>query len=100
MSGKGISLDKVELLSVPLEGTLYGKSCQRMIRRQHILNGYTGFSLMMFGGTIWVLLSHRSICHVNYKIIAVACLLLLFSTAVRVSFLEQTVFSSRVYSTL
>ncbi|KAI9573757.1 hypothetical protein HD554DRAFT_548895 [Boletus coccyginus] len=63
MSTGGIPLDKAELLSVLLETLLYG------------------FSLLMFGGTIWTLLSQRSTRQVNRKMVTVACLLLLISTA-------------------
>jgi len=58
-----IPLDKAELLSVLLEAILYG------------------FSLLMFGGTIWTLLSQRSTYGVNRKMFTVACALLLISTA-------------------
>jgi hypothetical protein len=55
-------MDKAELLSVLLEALLYG------------------FSLLMFGGTIWTLLSQRSTHQVNHKMFTVACALLLCST--------------------
>ena len=38
----------------------------------------------MFGATIWTLLAQRSTQQVNYKMVTVACLLFLLSTAVRV----------------
>ncbi|KAG9308482.1 hypothetical protein JVU11DRAFT_11826 [Chiua virens] len=57
-----IPLDKAELLSVLLEALLYG------------------FSLLMFGGTMWILLSQRSTERLNHKMLAVACAFLLFST--------------------
>ncbi|KAF8436521.1 hypothetical protein L210DRAFT_3548252 [Boletus edulis BED1] len=57
-----VPLDEAELLSVLLEALLYG------------------FSLLMCGGTIWVLLSQRSTRRVNFKMLTVACMLLLFST--------------------
>lgn len=44
-----------------------------------------GPSLVMFGGTIWMLLSQRSTRSTNRKMFTVACALLLVSTAVRVS---------------
>ncbi|KAF8550419.1 hypothetical protein OG21DRAFT_1419724 [Imleria badia] len=62
MSTNDIPLDKAELLAVVLEAFLYG------------------FSLFMFGGTIWALSSQRSTLQVNRKMLAVACSLLLFST--------------------
>ncbi|KAG9313792.1 hypothetical protein JVU11DRAFT_6152 [Chiua virens] len=62
MSSHGIPLDKAELLSTVLEAFLYG------------------FSLLMFGGTIWVLFYQRSTREVNRKMVTVACSLLLFST--------------------
>ncbi|KAI9573136.1 hypothetical protein HD554DRAFT_1146001 [Boletus coccyginus] len=62
MGTSGIPLDKAELLGVLLETLLYG------------------FSLLMFGGTIWTLLYQRSTRLVNRKMLAVACLLLLIST--------------------
>lgn len=55
---------------------------------QNILNicaWAQGFSLLMFGGTIWAVFSRRSTCCVNRRMLTVACLLLLISTAVRVS---------------
>jgi hypothetical protein len=58
-----IPLDKAELLSVILEAILYG------------------FSLLMFGGTIWTLLSPQSTYPVNRKMFAVAYSLLVMSTA-------------------
>jgi hypothetical protein len=63
MSVSDIPLDKAELLSVLLEALLYG------------------FSLFMFGGTIWTLTSQRSTHRVNRKMLTAACSLLLFSTA-------------------
>ncbi|KAI9573109.1 hypothetical protein HD554DRAFT_1142366 [Boletus coccyginus] len=63
MSTGGIPLDKAELLSVLLETLLYG------------------FSLLMFGGTIWTLLSRRFTRQVNRKMFTIACLLLVISTA-------------------
>ncbi|KAI9455537.1 hypothetical protein HD554DRAFT_2030893 [Boletus coccyginus] len=62
MSTTDIPLDKAILLSVLLEALSYG------------------FSLLMFGGTIWTLLSQWSTHPVNRKMLTVACLLLLFST--------------------
>ncbi|KAF8548468.1 hypothetical protein OG21DRAFT_1423003 [Imleria badia] len=63
MSTIDIPLDKAELLSVLLEALLYG------------------FSLLMFGATIWTLLFQRSIHQVNRMMFLVACALLLCSTA-------------------
>jgi len=63
MSTVNIPLDKAELLSVILEAILYG------------------FSLLMFGGTIWTLLYQRSTHPMNSKMLTVACLLLVMSTA-------------------
>jgi len=62
MSTNDIPLDKAELLSVLLEALLYG------------------FSLFMFGGTIWALSSQRSTRRLNRKMFTAACSLLLFST--------------------
>ncbi|KAF8553469.1 hypothetical protein OG21DRAFT_1441794 [Imleria badia] len=63
MIDHGIPLDKAELLSVLLEGILHG------------------FSLLMFGGTIWVLFSRRSTHRPNHTMLTVAFLLLVLSTA-------------------
>ncbi|KAI9573137.1 hypothetical protein HD554DRAFT_1145974 [Boletus coccyginus] len=63
MSTGVIPLDKSALLSTLLEALLYG------------------FSLLMFGGTMWTLLSQRSTRQVNRKMFVAACLLLLISTA-------------------
>jgi len=63
MSTGDIPLDKAELLSTLLEALLYG------------------FSLLMFGATIWTLSSKRSTHLVNRKMFTVACALLLVSTA-------------------
>ncbi|KAN0082390.1 hypothetical protein V8E55_008185 [Tylopilus felleus] len=57
-----IPLDKAELLGVMLESLLYG------------------FSLLMFGATVWTLMFQRSSHRVNYKMLIVACFLLLIST--------------------
>ncbi|KAF8552348.1 hypothetical protein OG21DRAFT_149628 [Imleria badia] len=62
MSNTGIPLDKAELLAVLLETLLYG------------------FSLLMFGGTIWTLFFQRSSHQVNRRMLTAACMLLLFST--------------------
>jgi hypothetical protein len=43
----------------------------------------------MFGGTIWTLLSPQSTYPVNRKMFAVACSLLVMSTAVRVSWISN-----------
>ena len=43
-----------------------------------------GFSLLMFVGTMWMLVSQRSLGQVNRKMFAVALALLFFSTVVRV----------------
>ena len=45
-----------------------------------------GFSLLMFGGTIWQLVARRSTQKVNRKMLTAACLLLLCSTVVRIPF--------------
>lgn len=44
-----------------------------------------GASLPMFGGTVWAQWSQRSTDQVNLKMFAVACLLFLLGTVVRVS---------------
>ncbi|KAF8129481.1 hypothetical protein EV363DRAFT_1337278 [Boletus edulis] len=62
MTSTGIPLDEAELLSVLLEALLYG------------------FSLLMFGVTIWTLVCRRSADHVNRKMFTASCLLLLGST--------------------
>ncbi|KAF9238251.1 hypothetical protein BU15DRAFT_47951 [Melanogaster broomeanus] len=59
----GVAVDKAELVATLLEALLYG------------------FSLLMFGGAIWALVTQRSQNQLNYKMLIVACLLLLFSTA-------------------
>lgn len=43
---------------------------------------FTGFSVFMFGATMWVLLYHRGGQKVNRAMIAVACALFVFSTMV------------------
>ncbi|KAH7925233.1 hypothetical protein BV22DRAFT_1011622 [Leucogyrophana mollusca] len=58
-----IALDTAAVVSTVLEGILYG------------------FSLLMFLGTLWALFDRRSSNRVNRKMLTVACLLLLFSTA-------------------
>jgi len=57
-----IPLDKAELLSIILEAILYG------------------FSLLMFVGTIWVLLFRKSTQQVNHKMLTAAYILLVLST--------------------
>ncbi|KIJ62335.1 hypothetical protein HYDPIDRAFT_30590 [Hydnomerulius pinastri MD-312] len=59
----GISMDEAALISTFLEALLYG------------------FSLVLFGWTFWVLVRRRAAVSINYKILVVACLLLIFSTA-------------------
>ncbi|KAF8129475.1 hypothetical protein EV363DRAFT_1399813 [Boletus edulis] len=63
MGSTGISPDKAELLAVLLEALLYG------------------FSLLMFAASIYTLWSRRCNHIVNCKMFAVACALLLCSTA-------------------
>ena len=46
-----------------------------------------GFSLLMFGATIWIHVSRRHIHQVNRKILVIACLLLLFSTVVYIFYI-------------
>ncbi|KIJ62334.1 hypothetical protein HYDPIDRAFT_94801 [Hydnomerulius pinastri MD-312] len=58
----GIPLDKAAVVSTLLEALLYG------------------FSLLMFGGTIWALSSRRTTGQINRKMFSVACSLLVFST--------------------
>ncbi|KAG9313794.1 hypothetical protein JVU11DRAFT_6154 [Chiua virens] len=62
MDTNGIPLDKAELLATLLEGILYG------------------FSVLMFGGTLRVLMFQRATYGVNRKMLTVSCLLLLFSS--------------------
>ena len=54
----------------------------------------------MFGGTIWVLLSRRSTHQVNRKMLTVACLLLVFSTVVSVSFVLLDKHRTEIHSFL
>ncbi|KAN0082383.1 hypothetical protein V8E55_008178 [Tylopilus felleus] len=79
MTSNGIPLDKAELLSVILEAILYG------------------FSLLMFGGTMWTLLSQRSIQQLNRKMFAVACALLVVSTAHLVVHIIRVMFGLILY---
>lgn len=83
MVDHGIPLDKAELLSVLLEGILYGKTRRRSVGKTCWT--VIGFSLLMFGGTIWVLFSRRSTHRPNHKMLTVTFLLLALSTVVRVS---------------
>ncbi|KAG2111459.1 hypothetical protein DEU56DRAFT_905521 [Suillus clintonianus] len=63
MAAKGLPLDGASLLSVTLEGIVYG------------------FSLLMFIGTIWALTYRQRIQDVSRPIAVVAILLLILSTA-------------------
>ena len=60
-----------------------------MVRLTLILNTHTdnfcqGFSLLMFGGITWIVISQQSTVRVNRKMLAAACALLFFSTVVRI----------------
>ncbi|KAG2144677.1 uncharacterized protein EDB93DRAFT_1241237 [Suillus bovinus] len=70
--GKGIPLDSAALMSIVLEGILYG------------------FSVLMFIGTIWALTYKRHMHDINRPITAVAVLLLVLSTAHMVLGIIQT----------
>ncbi|KAG2130169.1 uncharacterized protein EDB93DRAFT_1108519 [Suillus bovinus] len=63
MASSGIPFDTAALMSVVLEGILYG------------------FSLLMFVGTIWSLTYKQHVRNINRPIVIVAILLLLLSTA-------------------
>ena len=60
-------------------------------RLTYILILCIGFSLFMFGITLWVLLYRRSTKDVNRPMVVVAILLFAFSTMVRASFELQAV---------
>ncbi|KAH7904415.1 hypothetical protein BJ138DRAFT_914059 [Hygrophoropsis aurantiaca] len=62
MSSTGVPLDTAAILSTVLEGILYG------------------FSLMMFGGTVWALSYRRHKRDINRLMMAIAFLLLILST--------------------
>ncbi|KAF8444105.1 hypothetical protein L210DRAFT_3533827 [Boletus edulis BED1] len=62
MSTNDIPLDQAELLAMVLEAFLYG------------------FSLFMFGGTIWTLWHRQTTLRVKCNMLIAACSLLLFST--------------------
>ncbi|KAH7906431.1 hypothetical protein BJ138DRAFT_635681 [Hygrophoropsis aurantiaca] len=62
MSSTGIPLDTAAIISTVLEGILYG------------------FSLMMFGGTMWALSYRRHKRDINRLMMAIAFLLLILST--------------------
>jgi len=99
MSASGIPLDKAALLSVLLEALLYGKTLKTNREEKDIeRRSEQGFSLLMFGGTIWTLLSQRSTRPVNRKMFIVACLLLLISTVVRTSFRFRLSIGQRLIS--
>ncbi|TFY78683.1 hypothetical protein EWM64_g5327 [Hericium alpestre] len=57
-----VSLDKAGIISTVLEGILYG------------------FSVFMYGVTLWVLFYRRSTKEVNRSMVVVACMLFIFST--------------------
>ncbi|KAG9308475.1 hypothetical protein JVU11DRAFT_11817 [Chiua virens] len=78
-----IPIDKAELLSTLLESLLYGKFSVngKSYRTLDPEFRAQGFSLLMFGGTIWVLVTRRSTTQVNRMMLTAACALLLFSTA-------------------
>lgn len=62
-SSTGLPLDAASLMSILLEGILYG------------------FSVLMFIGTMWIFTYKRSMRDVNRPTIVVATLLFLLSTA-------------------
>ncbi|KAJ8593698.1 hypothetical protein M405DRAFT_731004 [Rhizopogon salebrosus TDB-379] len=65
--GSGIPQDTAAVMSVALEGMLYGDS--------------SGFSVLLFIGTIWALINKRHIQDVHLPTALVAVLLFLLSTA-------------------
>ncbi|KIJ62366.1 hypothetical protein HYDPIDRAFT_176509 [Hydnomerulius pinastri MD-312] len=62
MSSRGIALDSAAIMSTVLEGIFYG------------------FSLLMFGGTLWSLGYRRATSDINRPIAGIATLLLILST--------------------
>jgi hypothetical protein len=85
MASNGIPMDKAELLSVLLEAILYGKLYLSANRMRKLIDSSMGqgFSLLMFGITIWVLWFRRIGHQVNYRMLTAACALLVLSTTVR-----------------
>ncbi|KAJ6493957.1 hypothetical protein C8R47DRAFT_974892 [Mycena vitilis] len=75
-----LSLDKVTLISTSLEALLYGQ--QLLIISSCIaIEGFsTGFSVLMFAATIWVLVMRKPNGKINHRMVTVASLLLLLST--------------------
>ncbi|KIJ62326.1 hypothetical protein HYDPIDRAFT_94799 [Hydnomerulius pinastri MD-312] len=63
MTQGGISMDAAALVSTILETLLFG------------------FSLVLYGWTMWVLVYKRSRLRINYKMVTIACLLFVLSTA-------------------
>jgi FtsH-binding integral membrane protein len=77
-----ISLDTAALLSTALEGILYGEYLDQFVCPVTAKLGFSGFSVLMFIGTMWALTYKRSIRDLNRPVAVAAVLLLVLSTAV------------------
>jgi hypothetical protein len=90
-AGSGFSLDTVAIMSLVLTSILYGKYNNRVClfhAHQTSTLQCSGFSVLMFIGTIWTFTYIQRIRDVNRPIAAVATLMFLLSTVV--SFLLLT----------
>ena len=79
----GISVTAATLLSIIVEGILYGQYLQSAlpVDRQWCLL-YTGFSTFLFAITLWALTYQRKAAEVAHPMFAAACLLFIMSTMV------------------
>jgi hypothetical protein len=91
-TGFGFPLDTVAIMSLMLTSILYGtynsRVCLSQAHQTSTLR-YSGFSVLMFMGTIWTFSYIQRIQDVNRPIAAVATLMFLLSTVVSFSLLAS-----------
>jgi hypothetical protein len=87
----GIPQDEAAAISIGLEGILYGEYRNGFIRPILTNVGFSGFSLLMFIGTMWALTYKQPLRNINRPIVFVVILLLILSTAVSSSPLTSDV---------
>ena len=78
-----LRLSEAGIISVTMEGMLYGQLYTLLVHYWNADYQPTGFSVFMFLLTIWVLLRKRESHRVNYAMIISACSLQVFATIVR-----------------
>ena len=76
------TLSEAAILSTVVEGILYGAWLAASCPACGTHNVYTGFSVLMFIFTMWIMLQNRRRRNLNKGMLGAACALLVLSTAV------------------